>query len=47
MIIILSFVGIFVIFFFNIKDSGDALKGLSALVVAALTFIGGGSGRSR
>jgi hypothetical protein len=46
-IIILSFIGIFVVLIKSIKDNGDVLKGLSALIVAALTFIGGGSGRTR
>jgi hypothetical protein len=47
-IIILSFIGIFIVLCFGNRDNGDALKVLSALIVAALGFIGGyGSGGRR
>ena len=46
-IIVFSFIGMFIVLFSN-KDIADPFKVFSALIVAALSFIGGyGTGRRR
>jgi hypothetical protein len=44
-IVILSFIGIFIALLSSNTGSGDTLKALFSLIFAALSFIGGYSGR--